>query len=191
MKKNIVLIIFFFYSFVSFAQNADSIWFVNNYTKMERYITMRDGVRLFTSIYSPKDKDMKHPILMMRTPYSCAPYGEDKFMDLWNSYKMAYAKENFIFVTQDVRGRYMSEDEYVDVRPFNKNKTGKEIDEASDTYDAIDWLIKNIPGHNGKVGITGTSYPGFYATEAALSGHPALVAVSPQAPVTDWFIGDD
>ena len=191
MKKNLVLIILFFYSFVSFSQNADSIWFVNNYTKMERYITMRDGVRLFTSIYSPKDKGEKHPIFMMRTPYSCAPYGEDKFMELWHSYKMAYAKENFIFVIQDVRGRYMSEGEYADVRPFNKNKNGKETDEASDTYDAVDWLIKNVPAHNGKVGITGTSYPGFYATEAALSGHPALVAVSPQAPVTDWFMGDD
>ena len=107
MKKNLVLIILFFYSFVSFSQNADSIWFVNNYTKMERYITMRDGVRLFTSIYSPKDKGEKHPIFMIRTPYSCAPYGEDKFMELWQSYKMAYAKENFIFVIQDVRGRYM------------------------------------------------------------------------------------
>ncbi len=85
----------------------------------------------------------------------------------------------------------MSEGEYEDVRPFNKNKKGKETDEASDTYDSIDWLIKNIPGHNSKVGITGTSYPGFYATEAALSGHPAVVAVSPQAPVTDWFMGDD
>lgn len=133
----------------------------------------------------------KHPFLMTRTPYSCAPYGEDKFMRIWNSYKMAYAKENFIFVTQDVRGRYMSEGEFMDVRPFIKNKTGNQIDEASDTYDAIDWLVKNIPNNNGKVGVTGTSYPGFYSTEAALSGHPALVAVSPQAPVTDWFMGDD
>jgi predicted acyl esterase len=102
MKKNSVLIILFFYSFSSFAQNADSIWFLNNYTKMERYITMRDGVRLFTSMYIPKNKDEKHPILMTRTPYTCSPYGEDKFMDIWYSYKMAYAKENFIFVMQDV-----------------------------------------------------------------------------------------
>lgn len=191
MKKKLILIILFFYSFVSFSQNADSIWFVNNYTKMERYIAMRDSVRLFTAIYSPIDKNEKHPIFMVRTPYSCAPYGEDKFTEVWDSYKIAYAKENFIFVIQDVRGRYMSEGEYVDVRPFNKNKKGNETDEASDTYDAIDWLIKNVPANNGKVGITGTSYPGFYATEAALSGHPALIAVSPQAPVTDWFMGDD
>ncbi len=177
---------------VNHAQDSDSSWFVNNYSKIERYIPMRDGVRLFTSIYYPKDQATKHPILMTRTPYSCAPYGEAKYAGLWRSYKMVYAKEGFIFVTQDVRGRYMSEGVFEDVRPFIKNKkTKKDIDEASDTYDAIDWLIKNTPGNNGKVGVTGTSYPGFYSTEAALSGHPALVAVSPQAPVTDWFMGDD
>src|SRR5687768_12321348 len=119
MKKKLVLLIPVFCSFVSFCQNADSIWFVNNYTKIERYITMRDGVRLFTSIYSPKDKDDKHPVLMIRTPYSCAPYGEDKFIDLWDSYRLAYAKEGFIFVQQDVRGRYMSEGDFEDIRPFN------------------------------------------------------------------------
>ncbi|GAC1593386.1 MAG: CocE/NonD family hydrolase [Ginsengibacter sp.] len=104
---------------------------------------------------------------------------------------MYYAKENYIFVTQDVRGRYMSEGTFVDVRPFIKNKKSGDIDEASDTYDAIDWLVKNLPNNNGNVGIKGISYPGFYSTEAALSNHPALKAVSPQAPVTDWFIGDD
>ena len=191
MKKYFSFIFFLLFSFSSFCQNADSTWFVNNYTKLEQYIPMRDGVKLFTSIYIPKDQSSNHPFLMTRTPYSCAPYGVDKFTAMWNSYKMAYAKENFIFVTQDVRGRYMSEGEFVDVRPFNKNKKGKETDEASDTYDAIDWLVKNIKNNNGKVGVTGTSYPGFYSTEAALSGHPALVAVSPQAPVTDWFMGDD
>ena len=191
MKKLSFLLCLITFHLISFSQNADSAWFVNNYIKMERYISMRDGIRLFTSIYTPKDQTEKHPILMTRTPYSCAPYGLDKFIPIWHSYKMAYAKENFIFVTQDVRGRFMSEGDFVDVRPFIKNKKGKETDEASDTYDAIDWLIKNIPFNNGKVGITGTSYPGFYSTEAALSGHPALVAVSPQAPVTDWFIGDD
>jgi hypothetical protein len=191
MKKKFTFIFFLLFSFSSFSQNADSTWFVNNYTKLEQYIPMRDGVKLFTSIYIPKDQNSKHPFLMTRTPYSCSPYGGDKFTGMWNSYKMAYAKENFIFVTQDVRGRYMSEGEFVDVRPFIKNKKGKETDEASDTYDAIDWLVKNIKNNNGKVGVTGTSYPGFYSTEAALSGHPALVAVSPQAPVTDWFMGDD
>jgi uncharacterized protein len=191
MKKYLILIAFILFSFTSFSQNEDSTWFVNNYTKLEQYIPMRDGVKLFTSIYIPKDQTSKHPFLMTRTPYSCAPYGTDKYMAIWRSYKMAYAKENFIFVTQDVRGRFMSEGTFEDVRPFNKNKKGKEIDEASDTYDAIDWLVKNIKNNNGKVGVSGISYPGFYSTEAALCRHPALVAVSPQAPVTDWFMGDD
>jgi len=191
MKKFLILFLLLAFTLISFSQNTDSAWFVNNYLKIERYIPMRDGARLFTSIYYPKEQTTRHPILMTRTPYSCSPYGEEKYMRIWDSYKMKYARENFIFVTQDVRGRYMSEGKFVDVRPFVKNKKGNQVDEASDSYDAIDWLVKNVPGNNGKVGVTGTSYPGFYSTEAALSGHPALVAVSPQAPVTDWFIGDD
>jgi hypothetical protein len=191
MKKFFSVVAFVAITIVSFGQNADSTWFVNNYTKSEVMIPMRDGIKLFTSIYIPKDVNTKHPFLMTRTPYSCAPYGPDKFIQIWHSYKMKYAKENFILVTQDVRGRFMSEGEFVDVRPFNKNKKGNEIDEASDTYDGIDWLVKNIKNNNGKVGVSGTSYPGFYSTQAALSNHPALVAVSPQAPVTDWFMGDD
>ena len=191
MKKIYFFLILLFFCLESFFQNADSTWFVNNYTKLEQYITMRDGVRLFTSIYIPKDKNEKHPILMTRTPYSCAPYGKNNFKDYWNSYQIEYCKEGYIMVTQDVRGRWMSEGEFKDVRPFNPNKKNKEIDEASDTYDAIDWLVKNIPGNNGKVGVFGISYPGFYSTMAAASNHPALKAVSPQAPVTNWFIGDD
>lgn len=178
-------------SFLTIAQNADSTWFVNNYTKKEVYITMRDGVRLFTSIYEPKNASEKSPILMTRTPYSCAPYGEQKFRAYWNNHYINYAKENYIFVTQDVRGRWMSEGQFVDVRPFNTNKKGNDIDEASDTYDTIDWLVKNLNNNNGHVGVFGISYPGFYSTMAALSNHPALKAVSPQAPVTDWFMGDD
>ena len=170
----------------------DSAWIRDNYTKKEVYIPMRDGVKLFTAIYIPKDATEKHPFLMTRTPYSCAPYGEQNFgAGLWNTQRRYYARENYIFVIQDVRGRWMSEGEFQDVRPFNANKKGNEIDEASDTYDAIDWLVKNIPGNNGNVGVFGVSYPGFYSTMAALSGHPALKAVSPQAPVTDWFMGDD
>ncbi|HEX4375020.1 MAG TPA: CocE/NonD family hydrolase, partial [Puia sp.] len=152
----------------------------------------RDGIKLFTSIYIPKHSTATHPILMTRTPYSCAPYGEDKWREWWNSYTKAYFKEGYIMVTQDVRGRWMSEGNFEDIRPFNPNKkTKKDIDEASDTYDAIDWLVKNVPHNNGKVGVFGTSYPGFYSTMAAASNHPALKAVSPQAPVTNWFIGDD
>ena len=176
----------------SFSQNADSTWIRNNYYKIERSIPMRDGVKLFTSIYMPKDSSERHPVLLTRTPYSCAPYGEDKYKAYWDSYLKEYCKEKYIMVTQDVRGRWMSEGEFVDVRPFNPNKkTNKDIDEASDTYDAIDWMIKNVPGNNGNVGVFGISYPGFYSTMAALSNHPALKVVSPQAPVTDWFIGDD
>jgi putative CocE/NonD family hydrolase len=163
-----------------------------HYTKKEVYIPMRDGVKLFTSIYLPKDNSEKHPMLMTRTPYSCAPYGEKEFRPYYNTYINNYLQEGYIMIMQDVRGRWMSEGTFVDVRPFNPNKKGKQdIDEASDTYDTIDWLVKNLANNNGSIGVFGISYPGFYSTMAALSGHPALKAVSPQAPVTDWFMGDD
>jgi uncharacterized protein len=192
MKKISFLLTAFFFYMTVHSQNSDSTWLVNHYSKMERYITMRDGVKLFTSIYFPKDNSEKHPILMTRTPYSCAPYGENNWIPFWYSYELAYFKEGYIIVLQDVRGRWMSEGQFVDVRPFNPaKKTNKDIDESSDTYDAIDWLVKNVPGNNSKVGVFGISYPGFYSTMAAASNHPALKAVSPQAPVTNWFIGDD
>ncbi|TAE15717.1 MAG: CocE/NonD family hydrolase [Bacteroidetes bacterium] len=173
------------------AQNADSTWFVNNYVKKEYKIPMRDGSKLFTSVYMPKSTDEQHPILLSRTPYSCAPYGENNYRTYWASHYLKYAKLGYILVTQDVRGRWMSEGTFVDVRPHNPNKKGTEFDEASDTYDAIEWMVKNIPNNNGNVGVFGISYPGFYSTMAALSNHPSLKAVSPQAPVTDWFMGDD
>lgn len=177
---------------VTQASNPDSTWIREHYTKKEVYIPMRDGIRLFTSIYLPKDKSEKHPMLMSRTPYSCAPYGENEFRGFWSNHYLRYMKEGYIMIIQDVRGRWMSEGTFVDVRPYNPNKkTKKDIDEASDTYDTIDWLVKNLEGNNGNIGVFGISYPGFYSTMAALSGHPALKAVSPQAPVTDWFIGDD
>lgn len=193
MKKLFTLFCICF-SVITFAQtnSLDSAWVRENYTKMEHMIPMRDGKKLFTAIYVPKDNSEKHPILMRRTPYASAPYGESNFPDaFWNSYYRLYLRENYIMVVQDVRGRYMSEGEFVDVRPFNPTKKGTDIDEASDTYDAVDWLIKNVSNNNGNVGVFGISYPGFYATMAALSGHPAVKAVSPQAPVTDWFMGDD
>lgn len=192
MKKLISTLLLSFITVIVFAQtDQDSAWIRDNYTKMEQYIPMRDGIKLFTAVYMPKDKSEKHPILMNRTPYSCSPYGENNWRAFWGSHWKYYMRENYIIVIQDVRGRWMSEGEFVDVRPFNKNKTGTEIDEASDTYDAIDWLVKNLPDNNGNVGVSGISYPGFYATMAAASGHPALKAVSPQAPVTEWFLGDD
>lgn len=184
--------IFLLFPFYVFAQDVDSAWVMANYSKKEVMITMRDSVKLFTVIYSPKDTVEKHPVLITRTPYSCAPYGADKFAALWNGAKKMYVKEKYIYVQQDVRGRWMSEGTFVDVRPFNTDKkSNTDIDEASDTYDAIDWLVKNVAGNNGNVGVYGISYPGFYSTMAALSNHPALKAVSPQAPVTDWFMGDD
>ena len=175
---------------LAFSQTPDSSWIVNNYTKVEQYIPMRDGIRLFTTFYIPKDSSEKHPVLLTRTPYSAAPYGKE-FKAYWASPYKHYLQEKYIMVLQDVRGRWMSEGQFEDVRPFNPNKKGTEIDEASDTYDAIDWMVKNLATNNGKVGVFGISYPGFYSTMAALSNHPALKAVSPQAPVTDWFIGDD
>ena len=175
----------------AFSQNADSAWLINNYTKKEVSIPMRDGIKLFTSIYIPKDQTEKHPILLTRTPYSVWPYGKS-FKAYWRSYMMRYCKENYIMVNQDVRGKYMSEGSFEVVRPFNPDKkTAADIDEASDSYDTIDWLIKNIDNNNGNVGAIGISFPGFYATMVALSNHPALKVVSPQAPVTDRFFGDD
>jgi putative CocE/NonD family hydrolase len=161
------------------------------YKKEELYITMRDGVKLFTSVYSPKDTTQSYPMLMVRTPYNIEPGGKNNF-NFYLSLYNRFVKENYIMVFQDVRGKYMSEGEYEDIRPFNPDKkSNKDIDEASDTYDAVDWLVKNIPHNNGRMGVMGISYPGFYSTMAILSAHPAIKAVSPQAPVTAWFIGDD
>ena len=192
VSKNFYLFLFVLLPALTFAQNADSTWLVNNYTKKEVTIAMRDGIKLFASVYMPKDGSEKHPILMERTPYSCAPYGEGNYRPFWVNHLIKYCRKGYIMVIEDVRGRWNSEGTFVDVRPFNFNKkTNKDIDEASDTYDTIDWLVKNLPYNNGKVGVFGISYPGFYSTMASLSGHPALKAVSPEAPVTDWFVGDD
>ena len=163
-----------------------------SYTKKEYRIPMRDGVALFTAVYIPKDSLKQYPFLICRTPYSVGPYGENNFpsyrADAWEH----LAREGFIFVYQDVRGRFMSEGKFVNMRPYIPNKTGKkQTDESSDTYDTVDWLVKNIPNNNGRAGIWGISYPGFYAAMGLMDAHPALVAASPQAPLADWFIGDD
>jgi uncharacterized protein len=192
IRKAFYFLVLLFPLFTTAQNEQDSAWIRDNYTKIEKYISMRDGIKLFTSIYLPKDQSEKHPILMNRTPYSCAPYGENNFKAFWSNHWKYYLRENYIIVIQDVRGRWMSEGDFVDIRPFIKDKkSNSDIDEASDTYDAIDWLVKNLPGNNGNVGVFGISYPGFYSTMAAASAHPALKAVSPQAPVTDWFHGDD
>jgi uncharacterized protein len=159
------------------------------YDKQEVYITMRDGVKLFTSVYTPK-AGKPAPILMVRTPYNAESGGEKQFSFYLSIYSR-FVKEGYILVFQDVRGRFMSEGTYVNVRPFKPDKTGNETDEASDTYDTADWLIKNVKNNNGRIGVFGVSYPGFYSTMAILARHPSIKAVSPQAPVTNWFLGDD
>ena len=169
--------------------SLDSAYIRQNYTKMEKQVTMRDGVKLFCSIYLQKDQSKKYPILMTRTTYNVGPYGDDYKKTLGQN--MLFAKAGYIFVYEDVRGRWMSEGTFVDVRPQVEHKTNNDIDESTDTYDTIDWLVKNLPNNNGKVGIMGISYPGFYSTASLIDAHPALKAVSPQAPVTDWFLGDD
>lgn len=195
MRTKSLLTLFLLFSITGFSQpiNKDSAWIVNNYTKIEKQIPMRDGVKLFTAIYIPNDKSERHPILIMRTPYSCAPYGEGKFTErFWTRGDSSYLYRGYIMVIQDVRGKFMSEGEFEEVRPFIAvKKSKKETDESTDTYDVIDWLVKNVPNNNGNVGVFGVSYPGFYSTMAAACNHPALKAVSPQAPVTNWFIGDD
>lgn len=167
-----------------------------HYTKYEYRIAMRDGAKLFTVAYVPKDTAHSYPIMLQRTPYSVAPYGVDNYPSARNYRNMrrfapspAFVREGYIFVHQDVRGRLMSEGTFVDVRPHATKKG--DVDESTDAWDTIDWLVKNVPSNNGRVGAWGISYPGFYAAQTAVDAHPALKAVSPQAPVTDWFLGDD
>ena len=162
-----------------------------HYTKYEFRIPMRDGKRLFTSVYEPKDDEKQWPILMDRTPYSVAPYGEDQYKKTLGP-SDEFEKSGYIFVYQDVRGRYMSEGEFLEMRPhLDVKKTPQDVDESSDTYDTIEFLLKHVPNHNGKVGIWGISYPGFYTSASIIDSHPALKAASPQAPMTDLFRGDD
>ena len=181
--------------FITFGQAAQqqtelAKYIQDKYNKREVQITMRDGVKLFTAIYEPKSKSQKYPILLNRTPYTVAPYGADKFRTSLGPDEL-FAREGYIFVYQDVRGKTMSEGEFEDVRPDIDNKTPKDIDESTDTFDTIDWLIKNVANNNGRVGTYGISYPGFYVSAGSIDSHPALKACSPQAPVSDWFHGDD
>ena len=162
-----------------------------NFTKKEVYIPMRDGTKLFTIIYIPKDisKSNKYPVIMNRTCYSIAPYGETNFRKKLSPNPFI-EKEKYIFVFQDVRGRYMSEGTFTNMTPQVDHKTKKDVDESTDTYDTVDWLVKNVQYNNGKVGQYGTSYPGFYTAVGTLANHPALVASSPQAPISDFWYDD-
>ena len=172
-------------------EKVDSLYISQHYNKHEYKIEMRDGVKLFTSVYSPKDTSQDYPILMVRTPYTIAPYGEDNYP---NNFEVPgdMVTDGYIFVFQDVRGQFMSEGKFINMRPYIPDKKAKnDVDESSDTYDTIDWLVKNIKHNNGKVGMWGISYPGFYAAMGSIDAHPSLVAVSPEAPIANWFLGDD
>jgi hypothetical protein len=177
------------------AQPINAAWVKANYRKIEVRIPMRDGVRLFTSIYVPRDTaGRRFAMLMTRTPYSSAPYGDTLYRAaLGPSSNPRWAHEGYIFVSQDVRGRYFSEGEFTEMTPHNavKRDPRKDVDESTDSYDTVDWLVKNVRPNNGAVGIYGGSWPGFYATASCIDAHPALKACSPQAPMTDVAMGDD
>tara|TARA_B100000809_G_scaffold39367_1_gene34462 strand:+ start:9272 stop:11128 length:1857 start_codon:yes stop_codon:yes gene_type:complete len=183
-----LLLILLFFSFTVNAQEG-KLYPELNYDKQEFEIEMRDGKTLFTQVYSPKDKSKKYPIMMQRTCYNIEPYGVNSFKT--NIGPSKYLMEDgYIFVYQDVRGRYMSEGTFDNMRPNIKGNKKSDVDESSDTYDTVDWLIKNIKGNNGKVGQWGISYPGFYTAAALPDAHPALVASSPQAPIGDFYFDD-
>jgi putative CocE/NonD family hydrolase len=176
----------------SFAQETVDLpkYIRENYVRQDHRIAVRDGVRLYTVTFSPKDTSRTYPILMLRTPYGVGPYEQDKFRGSLGPNSL-FIKEGYIFVYQDVRGRFMSEGEFENMRPQRGQPTAdKNIDESTDTYDSIDWLVNNVPNNNGKVGQWGISYPGFYTAVGMVNAHPALKAVSPQAPIADWFFDD-
>ncbi len=172
------------------AEQSRSEYVRENFTKYEHRIEMRDGTHLFTAVYVPKICEEPRPILLKRTPYSVSPYGADQYpRSLGPSEHLM--KKGFIFANQDVRGRYMSDGTWIEVRPIDPDKGTGDTDESTDTWDTIEWLVNNVPCNNGRVGMYGVSYPGFYASAGMIDAHPALKAVSPQAPVTDYFLGDD
>jgi putative CocE/NonD family hydrolase len=194
MRFRIILLFLFSTAGVlprAWAQAKEPFHVREHYTKYEYRIAMRDGVRLFTSVYVPKDASIAYPFLMDRTPYSVSPYGEDQYRSSLGP-SDAFERSGYIFVYQDVRGRYMSEGKFVEMSPHIDEKHGaNDVDESSDMYDTVEWLLHNVPNNNGKVGIWGISYPGFYTSASIIDSHPAIKAASPQAPMTDLFMGDD
>lgn len=157
------------------------------FKRTEAVIPMRDGVKLFTVILTPESQTENLPIYMERTPYGVAGWSSERL----NGAKAELVKDGYVFVFQDIRGREDSEGVFEMLRPPRDKRDLKSIDESTDTYDTIDYLIKNIPKNNGRVGIGGVSYPGWLAAVALIDPHPALKASSPQAPVTDLWMGDD
>jgi putative CocE/NonD family hydrolase len=193
-RRVVVILLLSFFSATTHAQNAapqgvDAVR--ARYTKYEFNVPMRDGVRLFTAVYVPKDASQRYPFLITRTPYSVAPYGVDNYPRAVGP-SQSFEKEGFIFVYQDARGRYMSEGEFLQVHPYMPDKRGpKDVDESTDTYDTIEWLLKNVANNNGKAGMVGISQPGFHVAASIIDSHPALKAASPQAPTADYYMGDD
>lgn len=168
------------------------------YTKYEYRIPMRDGVKLFTVLYVPKDASKTYPFLMNRSPYGSGVleqgqmhYGVDYYPQTLGPSR-DFEESGYIFVNQDVRGRFMSEGIWQEMTPHRKAPllAGQGV-ESQDMYDTVEWLLKNVAGNNGKVGIYGTSYPGFYTSASVIDSHPAIKAASPQAPMVDLFMGDD
>jgi len=195
MKRNsktfVSLWVFLFIAFIPGLCGQEPFDIRANYIKSEHMVPMRDGVRLFTIVYTPKDKSQKYPILFNRTPYGSGPYGPDAYRRSLGP-SADFAKEGFIFVYQDVRGQFRSEGDFVVMKPIKPDKRGKtDTDESSDVYDTIEWLLKNVSNHNGRVGQWGISYPGSQTVWGMIEAHPALKASSPQAPAIDMFIGDD
>ena len=208
MRKIFTTIIIIVFSVCLMAQNGKNVtvgWLKDNYTKREVMIPMRDGARLYTAVYEPVSEAKAKPVMLVRTPYSLKPYGFEAGEEplpgkqtyssgIWDDL-LNYAADGYVIVLQNVRGTFLSEGDFENIRPHLSGMAGGTakgciVDEATDTYDTIEWLLANTDS-NGNIGVKGTSYPGFYATMAALSRHPAIKAVSPQAPVTDWFMGDD
>ena len=189
MKTYLSLLVIIFFTLTVSAQTLDSLYIKDNYSKTEHFIPMRDGTKLYTIVYAPKDESQKHPFLLNRTCYNASRNENFDFR-----YPSSYlVKDKYIIVFQDVRGRYMSDGTFTNMTPNipgNDLKNTKDVDESSDTYDTIEWLIKNIPNNNEKVGMLGISYPGFYTAAAIPDAHPALKASSPQAPISDFFFDD-
>lgn len=163
-----------------------------HYTKYEYRVPVRDGKKLFTAVYVPKDQGRRYPLLMVRTPYGCGPYGVDRLGLKHLAPSDDFLKAGYIFVCQDVRGRNLSEGEFIEMTPHRPvKKTPADVDESSDTHDSVQWLLDHVAGHNGRVGLWGISYPGFYTAASIIDSHPAIKAASPQAPIADLFMGDD
>jgi uncharacterized protein len=159
----------------------------HDYQRSEVMIPMRDGIKLHTIILKPSDISTPLPFLIQRTPYGV---DETNRMTFFGS-RPELARDGYIYVAQDIRGRFKSEGVFVMSRPEVDHKDPKAVDESTDAYDTVAWLLKNITGDNGRAGFVGTSYPGFLATAAGIDPHPAVKAISPQAPMIDVWKGDD